>query len=303
MPQLAQTSTTTNTVAASLSQNTAGLQGFLDNAASLTRITASHRSNLALAIDRLPGLLAQAQPSLQELNTVAVDGTPLVQQIHAAVPSLNRVASDLGPFAAAAKPALAKLSTTLTKATPAIRDATPLIKAVRTTPHSSLPSTELAGKLYTNLQQHGFIESFLSSSTTSRRRPRASTRPPTCSGSRSRLREPAPARHSPPRPSPGAARTSEARRHRHSGARPTGKAPDRGRRTADGGDGHDADGVKLAAGRAPTPSGAPTTQTAPTTTTTPPPGTSDAADPPSRRAPGRARGSLTLQGLLNYLIK
>jgi ABC-type transporter Mla subunit MlaD len=160
--QLATAVDATSTVAANLSHNTAGLQGFLDNAATLTETTAAHHSNLALTINRLPGLLAVAQPSLEELNTVAVDGTPLVQQIHASVPALNRVATDLGPFVTAAKPGLAKLGATLAKAIPAIRDATPLIKVVRNYARNSLPSTKLTGELFTNLQQKGFVENFLS---------------------------------------------------------------------------------------------------------------------------------------------
>ena len=47
------------------------MQSFLDRAASLSTLTASHRDNLSLAVARLPGLLAAAQPSLQQLDTVA----------------------------------------------------------------------------------------------------------------------------------------------------------------------------------------------------------------------------------------
>jgi len=162
LAQLATAVDATSTVAASLSRNTAGLQNFLTNAATLTETTSAHDSNLALTVNRLPGLLAAAQPALSELNTVAVDGTPLVQQIHASVPSLNRVANDLGPFVAAAKPGLQKLGAALSKAIPAIRDATPLIKEVRSYSHNSLASTKLTGQLFTNLQQKGFVENFLS---------------------------------------------------------------------------------------------------------------------------------------------
>jgi virulence factor Mce-like protein len=298
--QLATIVDATNTVAASLSRNTPGLQGFLDNAATLTRITAAHRSNLALAINRLPGLLAQAQPSLQELNTVAVDGTPLVQQIHASVPALNRVATDLGPFVAAAKPGLAKLGATLTKATPAVRDATPLIKVVRNYTQASLPSTKLTGKLFTNLQQHGFIESFLSmfyylAAATSRFDATshmlgfallapgggacatfASSPVAGCSsnfgGAPATLPSSAarPATQTGANGRPGASSTSP------SPSAPSGSA-------------------------APTPSGAPTKQSAPTTTTAPPSTASGgSAQPPSA---GSGQGSLTLQGLLDYLIK
>src|SRR5207244_13397908 len=98
--------------------HTTSLQNFLDRAAALSTLTAAHSGNLAAAVNRLPGLLAAAQPSLQQLDIVARDGTPLIQQIHASVPALNRVATDLGPFVKAAKPGLAKLGIALQKAIP-----------------------------------------------------------------------------------------------------------------------------------------------------------------------------------------
>jgi virulence factor Mce-like protein len=161
-PQLATILDATNTIAAQAAAHTANLQSFLDNAASLTALTAAHRDPLGEAINRLPGLLGAAQPALAQLDTVAVDGTPLVQEIHAAVPSLNTLASRLGPFVKVAKPALAKLGAALTRADPAIRDATPLLRTIKHYLKQSLPSTEQIGTLFSNLQQHGFVENFLS---------------------------------------------------------------------------------------------------------------------------------------------
>jgi phospholipid/cholesterol/gamma-HCH transport system substrate-binding protein len=160
--QLATIVDATGTIATEGANHTANVQRFLDSAAALSTLTASHSSALARSINLLPALLAAAQPSLTELDTVAKQGTPLVQQLHAAVPSLNRVSSDLGPFTAAAKPALAKLSTTLKQATGAIRDTTPLTKTLRSYASRSLPGTQLFAKLSSNLQRHGFVENFLS---------------------------------------------------------------------------------------------------------------------------------------------
>ncbi len=152
----------TQTIAAQAAGHTRDLQSFLDRAASLSSLTAAHHDPLSQAVARLPGLLAQAQPALAQLNTVAVDGTPLIQQIHNAVPALNRVSNDLGPFVAAAKPGLAKLQTAMKVAIPAIRDTTPVVKELRTYAHRSLPGTLLFARLSENLQQHGFLENFLS---------------------------------------------------------------------------------------------------------------------------------------------
>jgi ABC-type transporter Mla subunit MlaD len=159
--QLATLVDATNTIASEGASHTAAVQSFLQQAASLSATTAAHSSNLQLAIHRLPGLLAAAQPSLQELDVVARDGTPLVRQLGVAAPYLNQASIDLGPFVAAAKPGLAKLSVALTKAIPAIKHTTPLVKALRNYTTRSLGKTKTAGKLFTSLQQAGFTENFL----------------------------------------------------------------------------------------------------------------------------------------------
>jgi ABC-type transporter Mla subunit MlaD len=160
--QLATIVDATNTIAAQAATHTADLQNFLDKTAALTSETASHSSNLSLAINRLPGLLGAAQPALSQLDTVAVDATPLINQIHASVPALNRVTNDFGPFVKVARPGLADLGKALKKAIPAVRDTTPVVKTLRTYTARSLPGTELVARLFSNLQQHGFVENLVS---------------------------------------------------------------------------------------------------------------------------------------------
>lgn len=159
--QLATLIDSTNTIAQEGATHTGAVQSFLDQAAALSSTTAAHRSNLELAIKRLPGLLAAAQPSLQQLDVVARDGTPLVKQIHASVPYLNRVNTDLAPFVQAARPGLARLAVALDQAIPAIRDVTPVVQQLQDYTQRSLPKTELSGQLFTSLQQAGFLENFL----------------------------------------------------------------------------------------------------------------------------------------------
>ena len=159
--QLATIVDATNTIAQQGATHTGNVQRFLDRTAALTSLTASHRNGLSQAVARLPGLLAAAEPSLQQLDIVARDGTPLLQQVHAAVPSLNQVSNDLGPFVNAAKPALASMSVALKKAIPAIKATTPLTEALASYTHRSLPGAQLFARLGANLQQHGFIENFL----------------------------------------------------------------------------------------------------------------------------------------------
>ena len=152
----------TGTIAAEGAGHIVAVQSFLERAAALTTLTAAHRDALSQTINRLPGLLAATQPALHQLDTVASAGTPLLQELHAAVPALTRVQSDFGPFVAAAKPALSDLGVTLAQAIPTIRDTTPVVSTLGSYTSNSLPGTELFAKLSSNLQQHGFVENFLS---------------------------------------------------------------------------------------------------------------------------------------------
>ncbi|MDQ6834840.1 MAG: MlaD family protein [Actinomycetota bacterium] len=160
--QLAAIVDATNKLAANGAGHTAALQRFLDRAAGLSARTAGHSGSLAQAVRRLPGMLAVTQPALRQLDTVAVDGTPLVRQIHAAVPALDRVASDLGPFVSAARPGLAQLGAAVSHTLPALRASGPLLRTLRRYGDRSRTGTLLSARLFANLERHGFAENFLS---------------------------------------------------------------------------------------------------------------------------------------------
>jgi ABC-type transporter Mla subunit MlaD len=160
--QLATIVAATNTIAREGAGHTTNLQRFLDRSASLASLTAAHRDPLARSIARLPGLLAAAQPALRKLDTVAVDGTPLLAQLRVAAPALDQASTDLGPFVKAARPGLADLGVALRQAIPAIRDTTPVVSQLASYTHRSLPGALQFARLGTNLQQHGFVENFLS---------------------------------------------------------------------------------------------------------------------------------------------
>jgi ABC-type transporter Mla subunit MlaD len=152
----------TATIAAEGAGHAGALRTFLDRASALSALTANHHSALAQGIKRLPGLLLAARPALTQLDSVARNGTPLLTQLKAAAPTLEQVSRDLKPFVAAANPGLARLGGALRVAIPALHQSLPLLGHLESYASRSLASTELSGKLYKNLQQHGFVEGFLS---------------------------------------------------------------------------------------------------------------------------------------------
>src|SRR5205823_5956824 len=104
---------------------------------------------LADAVRRLPLLIDAAEPSLRQLATVVTSGTPVVRQLHAAAPRLNRLSADIGPFARQVKPALKALRPLLVQGAATLKKSVPLSKVARDYAHSSRPSAELAGKVFT----------------------------------------------------------------------------------------------------------------------------------------------------------
>jgi ABC-type transporter Mla subunit MlaD len=150
------------TIMAQGAAHTGALKRFLVSTAALSADVAGHRGQLASAVNRLPGLLAATRPALGQVDAIARNGTPLLNQLRAAAPWLDRVSTDLGPFAAAAGPALNQMAATLRQGTPALRESVPLARAITAYSSRSKSSTLLTGRLYSNLQQHGFVENFYS---------------------------------------------------------------------------------------------------------------------------------------------
>jgi ABC-type transporter Mla subunit MlaD len=152
----------TSTIAAEGAAHTDAVQRFIRSSASLLQQTAGHSSALSEAIARLPGLLTAANPALTHLDTVAKEGTPVLANIHTALPYLNAVDRDIGPFAAVAAPAIAAMEKALDVGIPAIKNATPLVKEINNYLQVSKSTTAQFSKLAKNLQQHGFFEGFFS---------------------------------------------------------------------------------------------------------------------------------------------
>jgi phospholipid/cholesterol/gamma-HCH transport system substrate-binding protein len=152
----------THTIMAQGAAHTGTLKRFLVAAAALSASVADHRGPLATAVHRLPGLIAATRPALQQVDTIARNGTPLLNQLRSAAPWLDRVSADLGPFAAAAGPALNRMAAALRKGTPALRESVPLTDAITAYTSRSKTNTLLTSRLYSNLQRHGFVENFYS---------------------------------------------------------------------------------------------------------------------------------------------
>jgi virulence factor Mce-like protein len=134
---------------------------FIDQAARVTTQTADHSTALAEGIRRLPALLAAARPALARLDEVAADGRPLLDQLRAAAPQVNRLTALLEPFAEAGLPALRGLGRAVRIGRRATRSSRPVIAHVRRFTAAARPLGSLFSSLFVNLRDRGFVENSL----------------------------------------------------------------------------------------------------------------------------------------------
>ena len=101
--------TDTDTILASLAEDPDSISGFVEQARNVSRRTAAHADDIGEIAGRLPGLLAQARPALDELDRLTISATPVTRSLRRSAPGLSDLADELSPFADNAEPALRKL--------------------------------------------------------------------------------------------------------------------------------------------------------------------------------------------------
>lgn len=149
-------------VSADLAAHPASVSNFLDEAAKVTTTTADHRTALAEAIKRLPGLLDQTEPTLKRLDEASAAGTPVLRDLRAATPALSSLVDTIPTFANAAKPALSHLATAAQTGRKTVKAARPVVRLLKTFAAAAGPTGTSLNQLLVSLQDRGGAESLLS---------------------------------------------------------------------------------------------------------------------------------------------
>ena len=118
-------------VLAELADRRGEVRDFISNADDVTGTMAERRGDIDLAIRRLPPLLAELEPSAEELAGLASEARPAVRDLAAAAPSLRALLGDFDPLADATRPTLAKLSELSRTGRRAVRSAHPVADLLR----------------------------------------------------------------------------------------------------------------------------------------------------------------------------
>jgi phospholipid/cholesterol/gamma-HCH transport system substrate-binding protein len=145
-------------VIAKLAEHRGAIKGFLHHGAAVAEVTARRSAKLEESARRLPALLAEAQPALSNLRTLAEQGTPILRDAGAAAPQLRRLAHQAGPLADAARPALTRLGRAAKAGEPALVAAAPVVKQLRAFARAALPTGVSVDDLFQSLRQRGVVE-------------------------------------------------------------------------------------------------------------------------------------------------
>jgi ABC-type transporter Mla subunit MlaD len=159
--QVATIVTATDRIAAELAPRTRSVGDFIDNSSHVAAQTASHRTALAESIRRLPPLLDAAEPALRRLDSLATDGTPLLKDLRAAAPNLNKAITGLRPFAIAARPAIRRLGAAGVVGRRAARNAVPTFGTLRRLSETAQAPVPAVRSFLVSLRDTGAFEGLL----------------------------------------------------------------------------------------------------------------------------------------------
>ena len=106
---IAQLNTDSDTVFARLTENREDVVRFIDEAEDAGRISAERREDLSTDFDLLDDFLVELKPVMTELGNLAREQTPLLVDLRASAPGLNKLAKNLPAFNRASQVSLESL--------------------------------------------------------------------------------------------------------------------------------------------------------------------------------------------------
>ena len=120
-----------DTILAPLARERLRVSSAIRNAGEVAEATAERRVALAADIERLPTFLNELTPTMVRLGALSDEMTPVLSDLDAVAPDINRMVLQLGPFATAAIPAVESLGEMTETGTPAVRAALPVTRDLR----------------------------------------------------------------------------------------------------------------------------------------------------------------------------
>jgi virulence factor Mce-like protein len=151
----------TDRVLASVAAHPTSVDRFIGKLAGVSERFGRHRTALGESVARLPGLLAQAEPALRELDGLSVEALPVLHNLRLAAPGARELAGQLGPLGHSARPTLARLGRSAGKGRTALDRSVPFLDSLRRTLTELRPITPTARSLVESLVERGGTEGLM----------------------------------------------------------------------------------------------------------------------------------------------
>jgi ABC-type transporter Mla subunit MlaD len=155
--QLAQLAVESQEILEPLTREKEHVVGFIAHSGEAAQASSEHGAELESALKKFPQFLVEFRQTMNNLKEFSDAGTPLLEELGVAAPSLTNATKTLTPFSEATTVALKSLASAGEKSGPVFAEAEPVVKKASTLAQTGVvPTTELA-HLFTSLQQtHGW---------------------------------------------------------------------------------------------------------------------------------------------------
>jgi phospholipid/cholesterol/gamma-HCH transport system substrate-binding protein len=145
-------------IMAPLARDRAQAADFVDKASTVATAAASRDTQLEQNIQRLPEFLRQLRPTMTRLGSLSDEMTPVLSDLDAVAPDLNRFVLQLGPFSQAADPAIVRLGAASVVGRDALVKARPIVQDLGRFASQARPLSANLQSLLTSLRDTGGIE-------------------------------------------------------------------------------------------------------------------------------------------------
>jgi phospholipid/cholesterol/gamma-HCH transport system substrate-binding protein len=144
--QLAQLAAESQEILEPLTREKEHVVGFLAHAGEAAEASSSHGAELEAALQKFPRFLVEFRQTMSNLKEFSDAGTPLLEELGVAAPSLTDATRTLTPFSEATTVALKSLAGAGEESGPVFAEATPVVKkASKLATTGVVPTKELAG--------------------------------------------------------------------------------------------------------------------------------------------------------------
>jgi phospholipid/cholesterol/gamma-HCH transport system substrate-binding protein len=153
--QLAQLAAESQEILEPLTREKEHVVGFLAHSGEAAEASSAHGAELEAALQKFPQFLVEFRQTMGNLKEFSDAGTPLLEELGVAAPSLTDATRTLTPFSEATTVALKSLATAGEESGPVFAEAEPVVRKAAKLAESGEVSTEELARLFVSLKKTG----------------------------------------------------------------------------------------------------------------------------------------------------